>query len=255
MVAIYTLLSVLAVSLVSLIGVITLSLREKILRSMISFLVSFAVGALLGDAFIHLIPESFEHYGGSSLFIIFGILLFFSLEQYFHWHHLHGEEFEDTKEFEMEIPKLHIHPVGYIVLVSDSLHNFLDGLIISASYFVSIPVGIATTVAVIIHEIPQEIGDFGILIHSNFSKGKALFYNFISALFALVGAGAGLLLKGASASFIDFIVPIAAGGFIYIAGSDLIPELHKTRSLRRSLVNVLVILLGVSLMYLLIFLE
>src|SRR3989338_5519222 len=147
---IYTFGSVVAVSLISFAGIFTLSLKEEVLRKYIFIFISIAVGALLGDAFIHLIPESFEESSSTiltSVLVISGILFFFVLEKFLHWHH-HGEDKEDS----------YIHPVGKLVLFSDGIHNFIDGIIIGASFLVSVPVGLATTTAVILHEIPQEIG-------------------------------------------------------------------------------------------------
>ena len=146
----YTFIGILVVSVISLLGVFVLPSREDILRKYIFLFISLAVGALLGDAFIHLIPEALDKSSNAtatSVLIILGILLFFILEKFLHWHH-HGE---DAKEG-------HIHPIGKLVLFSDGVHNFLDGIIIAASFMVNIPVGIATTVAVILHEIPQEWG-------------------------------------------------------------------------------------------------
>src|SRR3989338_6267630 len=148
----YSFASVIIVSLISFIGIFTLSLKEEVLRKYIFIFISIAVGALLGDALVHLIPEAFEVSTNTTLtsvLIIVGIFFFFILEKFLHWHH-HGEDKEDN----------HIHPVGKLVLFSDGIHNFMDGLIIAASFLVSIPVGIATTLAVILHEIPQEVGDF-----------------------------------------------------------------------------------------------
>ena len=141
--------------------------------------------------------------------------------------------------------------MGYLVLYADAVHNFTDGIIIAASYLISIPVGIATTIAVILHEIPQEIGDFGLLIHSGFSKWHALGVNFISALAAVVGTLLGLFL-GSSFSFLTpFIIAFAAGGFLYIAGTDLLPEIHKTADPRRSAIQFLAIIGGIGIMFLL----
>ena len=155
----------------------------------------------------------------------------------------------------MPITKEHVHPFAYMNLLGDALHNFIDGLIIAASYIVSIPVGIATTMAVIFHEIPQEIGEFGLLLYGGFSKAKALLVNFLSALTAILGAIAGLLLAGAFSNIQEILVPIAAGGFIYIAGSDLIPEMHKETKLAKSLIQILVFLLGIVVMIALLALE
>jgi zinc and cadmium transporter len=233
-----SLLSVTLVGAISLIGIFTLSLKDSLIRGATFILVGVATGALLGDAFIHLIPEALAETGNPtllSLTIIGGILAFFALEKFLHWHHHEGLEGAEPE----------VHPVGKMILVSDGLHNFIDGLIIAASYLVSVEVGVATTVAVILHEIPQEIGDFGVLLHAGYSKAKALFFNFVSALFALLGAAVALFLGSASEAFALWLAPIAAGGFIYIALTDLIPELHKTKSVRHSVVQLAAIVVGV----------
>jgi zinc and cadmium transporter len=253
---------VIVVSSISLIGIFTLSLREKMLKKYIFLFVSLATGALLGDALIHLIPESFEELSASivGLLVITGILLFFVLEKFLHWHHYHGSEDQAGHHEHTEIephtaPRKGMHPVAKMIIVSDALHNLLDGAIIGASFLVSAQVGIATTVAVILHEIPQEIGDFGVLLHFGMNRMRALFVNFASALFALMGAFIVLFIHGLSESIIPWLVPIAAGGFLYIASSDLIPQLHKTKLLKQSLAQLSAIILGVILMYALIFLE
>jgi len=146
----------------------------------------------------------------------------------------------------------HLAPMN---IMGDVLHNFLDGLVIAGSYLVSIPAGIATTVAVVLHEIPQEIADFGVLVYSGMSKMKALFYNFLSASVAIIGAIIGLVLGAQSEMFLEIIIPLAVGGFIYIAGSNLIPELHKESHLKESLFHLSGIVLGIALMFLLLGLE
>lgn len=240
--------SVVIVSLISLAGAITVSMNVDRLRAGLFVLVSLAVGALLGDAFLHLIPEAFETTNDPtalSLAIVGGILFFFVVEKLLHWHHHQG--IEDSEPA--------IHPVGRIVLFSDGVHNYIDGLIVGLAYTVSIEVGIATTVAVILHEIPQEIGDFGVLLHAGYSKAKALWFNFASGLFAILGTVTALVLGDSAESLTLFLVPITAGGFIYIALSDLIPELHKTTSARKSIVQFAGILAGVGAMFLLLGLE
>ena len=243
----YSIISVLIISLISLIGIFTLYLNEEKLRKNIFLFVSLAVGALLGDAFIHIIPESYESGLDSatiSILIISGILIFFIIERFLHWHH-HGEDKENT----------HIHPVGKLIIFSDGVHNLIDGLIIGASYIISIPVGIATTLAVILHEIPQEMGDFGVLIHAGYTKKRALWLNFLSALLALVGVIFSFILGNMAESFVIWILPFAAGGFIYIAIADLMPELHKTKNLKFSLYQIFAVLLGVLSMLILILIE
>lgn len=242
-----TLASVLLISLISFVGAITLVLNKTLLHKSIFILVSLAVGALLGDVFIHIIPEAYEEIGNSTLVsfaIIFGILLFFILEKVLHWHHHTTEHAEE-----------HEHPIGRLMLVSDGVHNFIDGLIIAAGYMVSIEVGIATTIAVVLHEIPQEIGNFGVLLHAGYTKAKALWFNFLSALTAIAGAVVALLLGSITEQFALWLLPIAAGGFIYVALSDLIPELHKSNRARQGIVQVIAIIIGVAAMAALLALE
>jgi zinc and cadmium transporter len=262
---IYTFVSVTVISAISLIGVFALSWRQDILKRFLIILVSLAAGALLGDAFIHLIPDALissynPHFTG--LLIIVGILIFFLLEHFLHWHHYHNSAEDEAKFHSKQNQNKDacehrpgVHPTGYMVLISDGVHNMLDGIIIGASYLAGIEIGIATTIAVILHEIPQEIGDFGVLLHSGFSGLKALLLNFLSALLAFLGAIFALTLGGASSALTEWVVPITAGGFIYIATADLIPELHKTRSLRKSILQFMALLLGVSAMYFLVFVE
>ncbi len=257
--AFFSILSVLAVSIVSFVGLVALSLNERILARAVSTFVALAVGALLGDAFLHLIPEAMESFPATytaGLLVIAGVLAFFALEKLLHWHHHHTEENEVA---------LHhggnralgnrVHVTGRLILLSDGLHNFIDGLIIGIAYLTSIEVGVATTIAVILHEIPQEIGDFGVLLHAGYRRGRALFFNFLSALFAVVGAMVALAIGTAGESVILWSLPIAAGGFVYIATADLMPELHKSRALSHTLAQLAAICVGVGAMFLLLFIE
>lgn len=245
---VYSIASVLVISLVSLVGVFTLSLKEEVLRRYIFLMVSLAVGALLGDAFIHLIPEAFANSSSPmtvSIAIIVGALVFFVIEKFLHWHHhAMGEHDHET-----------IHPTGRMILISDGVHNFIDGLIIGASFLVSTEVGIATTLAVILHEIPQEIGDFGVLLHSGYSKAKALWFNFLSALTAVIGVVVSLMIGSVGQTLTAWLIPLAAGGFIYIAMSDLIPELHKTKRVQHSILQLIAVVIGVLAMVALLALE
>lgn len=244
----YTLLSVFGVSLISLVGVFTLSLDQARLKSILVYLVAFAAGALWGDALIHLLPESVENLGFGvevSLLVLLGVIIMFVTEKIIHWRHCHYTD--ENKE--------HKHPFALINLAGDAVHNFLDGIIIAAAYLTSIPLGIATTLAVIFHEIPQEIGDFGVLIHGGFTRIEALKVNFLSALAAVAGA---LLVVGLGSTVADFskwLVPVAAGTFLYIAGSDLIPELHKEVAWKKSAVQLICFLLGIGIMVLLLQFE
>lgn len=244
---IYSIVSVCLISLVSLIGILSLSLNRARLAQLTLFLVSFAVGGLFGDAFIHLLPESFEELGPNlsiSLYAIAGILIFFVLEKFLRWRHCHIPTSEE-----------HMHPLATINLVGDGVHNLIDGMLVGASYMISLPIGIATTLAVIMHEIPQEVGDFGVLIHAGLSVKKALAFNLLSALTAIMGAILAIVLGTEIEGFSLSLLPVTAGGFIYIAGSDLIPELHHEVKAPRSLLQFVMILLGVGVMALLILLE
>jgi zinc and cadmium transporter len=211
--------------------------REDVLRKYVFIFISLAVGALLGDAFIHLIPEALKKSSNTTttgVIIILGILLFFILEKVLHWHH-HDEDAEEN----------HIHPIGKLILFSDGMHNFMDGAIIAASFTVSTSVGVATSVAVILHEIPHEIGDFAILLHSGYSRRRALILNFLTGFTAFAGALTFFVFGELSKSVVDYFLPLAAGGFIYIAASDLIPELHKIKEMKQSFYQLATILLGV----------
>lgn len=242
----YSLVSVFIVSLISLIGLFTLSIKIGKLKKILIYFVSFSAGALFGDAFIHLLPEVIEKNGltvSISLSLLFGILIFFVLEKVIKWRHCHNIECEE-----------HANSFAYMNIVGDGLHNFIDGLIIAASYIASIQVGIATTLAVIFHEIPQEIGEFGLLIQGGFSRKKALLINFLSALTAVIGVIFGLWLSGFVPNMEIILVPIAAGGFVYIAGSDLIPEMHKETALKKSVIQIIAFLIGILVMLGLLFL-
>lgn len=237
----YSLLSVFIISLISLIGALTLSLKEKILSVLLVFLVSFAAGGLLGDVFIHLLPEMVEESlftMTSSLSIISGILMFFVLEKFIAWRHCH-----------IPTSKNHPHPVAFMNLIGDGIHNLIDGAIIAGSFLVSIPLGMATTIAVFFHEVPQEIGDFGVLIHGGFTKRKALFFNFASSLAAFAGAVFVLIFGSQMVDLTNVLVPFTAGGFIYIAGSDLIPELHKETKPVKSMIQLAGLLFGIAIMF------
>ncbi len=251
----YALSSVAIVSLISLIGVFALSLKENLLRKGVFLMVSLAVGALFGDALIHLIPESFEQIENpvtASLLILSGILGFLILEKILRWHHGHGHDCEDELcKDDVEEKRSRVQPLGFLILTSDGLHNLIDGVIIGASYLISIEVGIATTIAIVLHEIPQEISDFGLLLHSGFSKARALLVNFLSALSAFIGVGIALLIGNNNETFIPVALALAAGSFIYIAGSDLVPELHKTNNIKQSLQQIVAILIGIGIMLLL----
>jgi zinc and cadmium transporter len=247
MIWIYSLVSVFIVSLISLVGIVTLIWKKDKLEHFLLYFVSFSVGALLGDVFIHIIPHITEEHGFTvqiGLYFLLGLVIFFIVEKFIHWHHCHHVS-HDHK----------IKPMAYTNLIGDGFHNLLDGVIIASSFMVSVPVGIATTIAVILHEIPQEIGDFGVLIYAGFKTKTALIFNFLSALLAVVGAALAILLAGQIEGVEVIMLAIAGGGFVYIAGSDLIPELHKECKWCNSLYQLLMLILGIALMLALTLIE
>jgi len=244
----YSLLSVFIVSLISFSGALTLSIKKEKLKNFLIYFVSFSAGALLGDVFIHLLPEVIEEYNQSVsiifIYVLVGILTSFILEKIICWRHCH-----------LPITKNHIHNFAWMNLWGDFFHNFIDGLTIAASYLLNIQAGIATTLAVIFHEIPQEIGDLGVLLHGGFKIKKALFINFLTALSAVFGTIVGLFLNNKIEHLTLFLVPFAAGNFIYIASSDLIPELHKETKIKKGLIQIITFILGVGVMYGLLLLD
>ena len=236
----YSFLAVLIVSLISFVGVFTLGIGPEKLRKIILYIIGFSTGALFGDVFLHLFPEMIKESPftiTTSFCILSGILAFFIMEKIIHWQHCH-----------MPITKQHIHPFAYTIIIGDALHNIVDGMIIAASFIVNVPLGIATTLAVVFHEIPQEIGDFGILIHAGFSKKKALFINFLAALTAFIGMFIAFFLNGTISGIQGFFIPFTIGSFIYIAGSDLIPEMHKETDLKKSVLQILFFIAGIMVM-------
>ncbi|MEM5778457.1 MAG: ZIP family metal transporter [Candidatus Aenigmatarchaeota archaeon] len=241
-----SLISVVLVSLISLVGIFTFKLNEKKLRKLLLYLVSFSVGGLLGDSFIHLLPESIKLNTEISLasYILLGIIISFIVEKFIQWRHCH-----------IPTSKEHPHPFAIMNLIGDSVHNFIDGLIIGVSYLASFQIGITTTLAVILHEIPQEIGDFGVLIHGGLKKERALLLNFFTALIAIIGTLTSLIIGSYFESLTKFLLPFAIGNFLYIASSDLIPELQKEVNFKKSLIELIMILFGIAIMFLLLFLE
>lgn len=238
MVLFWILASTTLVSLISLVGIFTLSIKGNLLHKILFCLIGFSAGALIGGAFLHILPECLEKNNSNAVFsyLILGIITFFLMERYLHWRHCHEEG--DCK----------IHAFTYLNLVGDGFHNFIDGMVIATSFMVSLKLGMVTTLAIVLHEIPQELGDFAVLIYGGFTKKKALLFNFASALTAVLGAVTGYFVTDLVANFSNFILPFTAGGFVYIATSDLIPELHKENDLKRSTAAFLAFLMGIILM-------
>ncbi len=232
----YTLASVFVVSLVSLIGVVYLGTNEKTIKHILFYIVSFAAGSLLGAAFLDLLPEADG--GISYAYVLAGLVTFFLIENFLHWHHIHHEKKE-------------AHAFAYMNLLGDGVHNLIDGAIIAGAYIASIPLGIVTTIAVVLHEIPQEIGDFGVLLYGGFSKARALAFNFLTALTAFIGAGLAYYFSTAVQNFNSYLIPFAAGGFIYIATVDLLPALRREteKDFHKSVAQTVFVILGIVMIW------
>lgn len=231
------LIAVLVVSLMSILGIF-IFLKEKVLNRILFFLVSLAAGSLLGAAFLDLLPEAIESGTKESvtLLILAGILAFFILEKFLYWHHHHTGKEE-------------VHSFTYLNLIGDGIHNFLDGAVIAISFLNSTSLGIVTTIAIIAHEIPQEIGDFAVLIYGGFSKTKALVYNFLTALTAFVGALLAFFYSNSIQNSSTYLTAFAVGGFVYIASADLIPEIQKEKDAKKSVLQLMMLVLGIGLIW------
>jgi zinc and cadmium transporter len=236
----WIILAVLAISSISLIGISTLAINKEWMNKALRFLVAFSAGSLLATSFLELIPESYEHIG-SLIFVVVGIIIFFIIEATIHWHH-HVNDHGHHETGEMK----KLHPVVHLTILGDSIHNFLDGVIIAASFLVSIPAGIATTIAIAAHEIPQEMGDFAVLVSGGLRRKRAILLNFISATFAILGGIAGYFLLNSVESLVPFITAIAAGGFIYIAATDLLPRLQEEKKTSRMIIQLAGLILGIT---------
>jgi zinc and cadmium transporter len=234
----YILLATFIVSLISFVGVVCLALKENILNKILLILIGLSAGALMGGAFLHLLPEAVEKSTGLDvyLFVLIGFILFFLIEKVLHWRHCHKGECD-------------VHTFQYMNLVGDSIHNFIDGMIMAASFVVSVPLGITTTIAISTHEIPQEIGDFGVLLYGGFSKRRAITLNFVVALTAVLGGIVGYFVSNLIENIVLFILPFAAGGFIYIAATDLVPEIRKELDMRKYMATLLVFICGILIMW------
>ena len=224
-----------------------LSLQAERLNRLLIYLVSFAAGAFFGDVFFHLLPELVEENGFSialSLQILAGIVFFLVIEKVVQWRHCHSVDCDR-----------HSLPLTTMNLIGDGVHNFIDGIVIGVSFIISIPVGIATTIAVIVHEIPQEIGDCGVLLYGGLSKKKTLLFNFLSATLAIAGTIIALFIGVYAQTLTTYLGAFGVGTFLYIAGSDLIPEIKRDESLFHSLIQSLIFMLGIGMMALLLVVE
>ncbi len=224
-------------TLLGFIGVFSLYISQRNLDRISHILMAFAAGTLLGGAFLHLIPEAIEQSSVDTVLIytLVGFILFIFLETYVHWHH--------CKDCD-------IHPFSYVMLAGDAVHNFIGGLVLAASFLISVPLGIATVIAIISHELPQQLGIFGVLIKGGLSRGKSITYSFLAQSTIIPGALAGFALSSQIEWLTIFLVPFAAGNFIYIAASDLIPEMHKAEGIEK-IKNTMILIAGIIFMYLL----
>lgn len=237
----YALTSVVIVSLISVIFAVPFLLKKKVSDKTLLFLLSVSVGVLLGTVFMKFIPEITGHgyHLETAVYILSGFLLFFIVEKMVHWRH-------SRKCQECDCGHSHAYHLAPVNLIGDGIHNFIDGLVIAGSFAVDITLGIAATISIIFHEIPQEIADFGVLLYSGLSKKKALFFNFLSAATAIIGTIFGLILIGRLEGFEHFIIPFAAGNFIYIAASNLVPQLHRHCKMKDSILHILAIIMGIG---------
>jgi len=234
-----SLIATIIISAIALVGIIFLVFSKKTLNKILLLLVGFSAGTLIGGAFLHLIPEAAEKgdWDNVALAILIGFSVFFIIERILMWHHCHEQEECD------------VHTFAYTNLIGDGVHNFIDGMVIAASFSVDYRLGIATSIAVIVHELPQEISDFGVLLYAGFTKVKALLFNFASAVLAIFGALVGYFLSSRVENIMYLLLSFAAGGFIYIAASDLVPELHKEKNLKKTILSFLLFVVGVVFMW------
>lgn len=239
-----------AVSLISLVGLLVLGLRENVQKIFLFYSVAFAAGTMLGAAFFDLLPESLKAIDAATALpvCLAGIMAFFIVEKYISWHHHH--ETHDNAGRKRRARQAEEKPMGYLNLVGDGLHNFFDGVAIAASFMVGLPLGITTTLVIALHEVPQEMGDFGLLLYSGFSRRKAIAFNLLTALTCVLGA----LLFYFAAPLVQNLeglgLAFTAGGFIYIAGSDLFPEFHRETDFKKSVWQLLLIFAGIALIWL-----
>lgn len=225
---------------IALVGSVTLLLDDRTLERLLLPLVAFAAGSLMGGAFFHMLPAAVAESGAFTLGVMVWLLVGFSgflvMEQFLHWHHGH-------------LPGSHPEPLTYLVLLGDGVHNLMGGMAVASAFLVDIRLGMVTWLAAAAHEVPQELGDFGVLVHGGWPKHRALLFNFLSGLTFLAGS-----LLAYVASFrvdITFLLPLAAGNFLYIAASDLVPEVNHDHGMARNLVHAGSFLMGLALLYML----
>ncbi len=225
-----------------------LSLKESTLHRILFVLMAFSAGSILGAAYFDLLPEALKLVEEASVFVLItlGFVLFFFLERFIYWYHGHGHETDISQEI---ADPAAAKEFAYLNLVGDGIHNFIDGMIIAASYLIGLSVGLATTVAVIFHELPQELGDYGILVYAGFKRSRALLLNFAVALTVVLGGIFAVIFVETVEALSGVLIALSAGGFIYLSASELIPELHKEKDFKKSAVQFVIFMMGIVLMW------
>ncbi len=239
---VYAIISVIVVSLISLLASLPLLIKKEISKKTLFILLSGSVGVLLATVFMDLLPEAI-HDGYNltiALYILSGFLVMFVLEKFVHMHHK-GEE--------KHLAHGHAYHIVPVNLVGDAVHNFIDGVIIAASFSVNVSVGIASTISIIFHELPQELADISVLLYSGLSKKKALMFNLLSAGSAIIGTILGLMFVSRIEGFTHFMIPFAAGNFLYIAATNLLPQLHRDCEVKDTILHLIAIIVGISIIY------
>jgi zinc and cadmium transporter len=241
---IYALGSVILISLISILTIIPFLIKKKISKSTLLFLLSISVGVLLSTVFLNFLPEIIEHEYTiyTALYILLGFMIMFIVEKFIHWKH--------TKKCSETHGHAHAYSLAPINVIGDAIHNLIDGLVIAGAYTANISLGIATTISIIFHEIPQEIADFGVLLYSGWSKKKAIIFNFLSAITAIAGTILGLFLATKTHHFTVFMLPFAAGNFLYIAATNLLPQLHRHCKSKDTFYHLLAIAIGITIIVL-----
>jgi len=224
-----------------------LLLPERVRTRMLSPMVSFAIGALLGAAFLAILPHAFEVPGvdahSVTLTVLCGILVFFLLEKMVIWRHCHTD---DCEVHVPDVDKARHAATGNLILIGDGIHNMVDGVLIAAAFLTDVHLGVVTSIAVIAHEIPQELGDFAVLLHSGFSRGKALLYNMLTSLTTVIGGVVAFYSLTLADRIVPYVLAVAASSFIYIAVADLIPGLHKRPEFSATVQQIVLIAFGVT---------
>jgi zinc and cadmium transporter len=242
-----TIIVTLAISTLSLIGIVTLSLNPRTLHRILTIIVAYSAGTILGAAIFDLLPEAIELVDERLVYpiIAFGFVFFLLLERLLYWYHGHGH----MHEIEERVTGVHTKNFGYLNLIGDFIHNFVDGMIIAAGFINSFGTGIATAIAVAFHELPQEMGDYGILVYAGFEKKRALILNIAAALSIVVGGIFGSFFLALTESLGGWMVAFSAGAFIFLSASELIPEMHEEKNRSKNFIQIVILLLGMLTIY------